>query len=548
MPYSVEQLIQDRPKPVTVASSAPVTEALRLMVEHDYSQLPVVEEDQKPRRMITYEAIIRGVRNFKANIDDLYVRDVMVAASSFNKEDNLFDLLEKLKVTNAVLIVDNVSNLVGIVTGYDSTEYFRNRAEDMMRVEDIEVMIKDFISAAYTLDNGEIDQAQLASAVAKCAHPENENGQGKSKGFDDLTLNDYINLLLHQKTWYFFEPIFKKSNKHIRGLLNDVRITRNALAHFRNDISPDQADQLLFCSEWLERCKIEYERTVQQKSMSQAQEQSTTQLESAQTDENITTLGRSESIALELIAEETSPTDSRYAPLTDWLANRPSSVDQVDLAFADVENIIGGELPASARNHPAWWGNDSSSPNRQSQAWLDIGWRRNRLNMTQEIVSFTRIREREKSYIDFFSTVRAKLRKKADFEIRGSSADGTNWNTWQVLTGAIPSPGMFTMSFTRGQRFRVECYIDTGDQRSTKQIFDRIFAQKETLEAQLGAINWERIDNKRASRVAVYHDGKITDDAATLEKLQAWAVDKAIGFYHYVRPSAEQAVKEVLNS
>ena len=59
------------------------------------------------------------------------------------------------------MIVDGDEKLIGIVTSYDSTEYFRRRAEDMMLVEDIESMVKDLVLAAFTDETGEVNQAKL---------------------------------------------------------------------------------------------------------------------------------------------------------------------------------------------------------------------------------------------------------------------------------------------------------------------------------------------------------------------------------------------------
>ena len=108
MPYQVQQMIEDKGMPVCVFRNDPVTKALSLMIEHDYSQLPVIKKEHDfdiPEGMITYEGILRGVRNFNAKIEDLKVRDVMSAAPVYSLEDDLFDIFDKLKETNAVLVV-----------------------------------------------------------------------------------------------------------------------------------------------------------------------------------------------------------------------------------------------------------------------------------------------------------------------------------------------------------------------------------------------------------------------------------------------------------
>jgi len=64
------------------------------------------------------------------------------------------------------VIVNVEETLIGIVTSYDTTEYFRRRAEDMMFVEDIESTLKDFIRAAFTITD-EADQQALATVITE---------------------------------------------------------------------------------------------------------------------------------------------------------------------------------------------------------------------------------------------------------------------------------------------------------------------------------------------------------------------------------------------
>ena len=62
---------------------------------------------------------------------------------------------------------------------------------------------------------------------------------------------------------------------------------------------------------------------------------------------------------------------SKYDPLSDWLTAQHRR-SEVTLSFPDVEQLIGGSLPQSARHHQAWWANSPSHV--QALAWLQAGW------------------------------------------------------------------------------------------------------------------------------------------------------------------------------
>ncbi|HEV3472775.1 MAG TPA: hypothetical protein VG408_06160 [Actinomycetota bacterium] len=62
----------------------------------------------------------------------------------------------------------------------------------------------------------------------------------------------------------------------------------------------------------------------------------------------------------------------RYIRLAAFLAAQPPDIDHLVMSFAEIEELIGTELPTGAR-FPSWWRNDEHRVH--SRAWLSAGWR-----------------------------------------------------------------------------------------------------------------------------------------------------------------------------
>jgi hypothetical protein len=59
------------------------------------------------------------------------------------------------------------------------------------------------------------------------------------------------------------------------------------------------------------------------------------------------------------------------------------------MTFQQVESIIGGPLPASARRHRPWWANDATG-HAHANAWLRAGYRTEQVDMEGEKLVFVR--------------------------------------------------------------------------------------------------------------------------------------------------------------
>ena len=79
----------------------------------------------------------------------------------------------------------------------------------------------------------------------------------------------------------------------------------------------------------------------------------------------------------------------KYAPLKAYLEDAGGA--DVALSFEQIERIIGGPLPASARKHAAWWSN-SPRGHVNARAWLGAGYASGGVDLQRERLVFKRLR------------------------------------------------------------------------------------------------------------------------------------------------------------
>jgi hypothetical protein len=61
-------------------------------------------------------------------------------------------------------------------------------------------------------------------------------------------------------------------------------------------------------------------------------------------------------------------------------------------------------------------------------------------------------------------------------------------------------------------------------------------------------LNWERLDTKRACRVAAYKDGNIDADTDELVEVKRWAIESLLKFKAIFPNRIEQCLKQIEQS
>jgi hypothetical protein len=150
---------------------------------------------------------------------------------------------------------------------------------------------------------------------------------------------------------------------------------------------------------------------------------------------------------------------------------------------------------------------------------------------------------RGEQYRQFFQVLIDALREQHQFT-NARAGQPQNWYTFPTgITGL-----RYGFNFPEGDRVRTELYIDREDGPKNKALFDSLLGERQNIEQAFGqSLEWERLDDRRASRIATYRPGSIDQDSEQLEQIRNWAIEQLLKFKevfgHRLRGHLERVVR-----
>lgn len=114
--------------------------------------------------------------------------------------------------------------------------------------------------------------------------------------------------------------------------------------------------------------------------------------------------------------------------------------------------------------------------------------------------------------------------------------------------------GSWSLAQSNDGRIRVEAYLDCGDRARNKALFDEFEEAREEWEKAVGfELSFERMDDKRASRIAAHHPAIALDTALTQEdrhELVSWAMSSLLAMIDAMNDtlrSRAKALRDVMS-
>lgn len=225
--YRIGRLKAAHQPPVWVPPTCSIAEAATLMISHDFSQLPVMQNDRMVKGLVSWLTI---GRTLVLGGSPATVNQCMVVHREVSEDDSLFSVIQEIIACECVLVRNRSQKVIGIITTADLSDQFAQLTEPFMLIGEIENHVRDVLDASFT-------PAELA-----------EFGEGDSvirdcRGACDLTFGGYQRVLENPSRWSRSGLTVDRA-VFIRDL-DSVRTTRNEIVHFDPDgISENAIAQL----------------------------------------------------------------------------------------------------------------------------------------------------------------------------------------------------------------------------------------------------------------------------------------------------------------
>ena len=233
---------------VSVTPQTPAGEALKLMLEKRFTQLPVMENGEVLGVFSLWSLAQNLVLSPGIKVENLLksmeVGELMEQLPKVTVKESVHSILGLLERHDAVL-VDSPHGLQAVATSSDVLRYFYKVARPYILLQEIELALRNLIELCAPDEKLKdcIDRALAKSYEArKWSVPTN---------LKEMSFEDYRAIIICSANWPVFEGLLGHNRDLVSAKLERLREIRNEVFHFRADISLLDHQHLATSRDWL---------------------------------------------------------------------------------------------------------------------------------------------------------------------------------------------------------------------------------------------------------------------------------------------------------
>ena len=215
--YRISRLEASNKTPIAVKPDDELSHALTLMMNYDFSQLPVQQSSRDLKGVISWRSIGQklAVGKTSSKVRDLMEPNFQLISS----ETSLFKALPLIIEHDYVLVRNTSNEICGIITASDLSLQFKQLTEPFLLVAEVENHIRKIL---ITLTKEELQKGK-----------DERDTDRNIESVADLTFGEYIRLCQNHDIWNNLKlPIDRKT---FCEYLDKIREIRNNIMHFDPD-------------------------------------------------------------------------------------------------------------------------------------------------------------------------------------------------------------------------------------------------------------------------------------------------------------------------
>lgn len=245
--HTVRRLLPANQQVVTVDYSATVSDALTIMRQHDFSQLPIVSGDSVlsvfSQRELGRKLVDMG--HVKIDFHQLPVGEFGEPPRFVQSTDNWESTLPILNRQEWVLVGSH-HNLQGILTTMDVLQYMNRVAKPFVLLAEIELSLRRIIEACTK------DEQTLQACIERSVKEDRRRG---SLRLNEMTFMNFVMIIVNKANWMHFERVLGEgegARQVMRHRLERVGKLRNIIFHFKQSVTQREHDYLIDTRELLQ--------------------------------------------------------------------------------------------------------------------------------------------------------------------------------------------------------------------------------------------------------------------------------------------------------
>ena len=254
--HTVNDLIPDDQEVFSIHPDVLVVDALDMMRERDYSQLPVLA-GETVLGVFSYRSFSEKYKTLnrdkeKPDLNQMIVRDFLEKPHYVQVSDDLDEIIQPI-TTFDYLLVGQRERLLGIITVTDLSQFAFRYASIWVLFSEIELTLRKLILACVD------DQKFLELARLTLTHYSEKK---RPQTVQDMNFNDYLTMMFHEGCYQYFEGVFGQNEWHrnkARSNLDEIRLLRNNAFHFKREITTQDLVNLLGYRDWIKTLAAAYE-------------------------------------------------------------------------------------------------------------------------------------------------------------------------------------------------------------------------------------------------------------------------------------------------